>query len=88
MEARMLRDEEELRMTRRQAAPPARDANREPLYERFRKHHPPTFEGGTDLLKVEQWLDLLTSILEFMGVEGNDRVGCVSHMLRDGARIW
>lgn len=34
-------------------APPLREAHREPLYEHFRKHHPPTFDGSTDPLKAE-----------------------------------
>ena len=28
--------------------------NREPLFERFKKQHPPTFEGSTDPLVAEQ----------------------------------
>ena len=69
-------------------APPKREVHREPLYERFRKQHPPTFDGNTDPLKAEQWLDMLSSILNFMGVEGNDRVACTVHTFRDDARIW
>ena len=34
-------------------APPLREAHRESLYERFRKHLPPTFDGSTDPLKAE-----------------------------------
>ena len=68
--------------------PPAGEVNREPLFERFRKQHPPTFEGSTDPLVAEQWMDLITSTLDFMGVIGNDRVSCASYMLRDDARIW
>ena len=64
------------------------EVNREPLFERFRKQHPPTFEGGTDPLMAEQWMDLISSTLDFMGVEGNDRVACASYMLRSDARIW
>ena len=33
-------------------------------------------------------MDLITSILDFMRVESNDRVACVSYMLRGDARIW
>ena len=68
--------------------PPPREVHREPLYERFRKQHPPTFDGSTDPLKAEQWLDMLTSILKIMGIEGNDRVACAVHTFRDDARIW
>ena len=31
---------------------------------------------------------MLTSILKFMGIEGNDRVACAVHTFRDDARIW
>ena len=33
-------------------------------------------------------MDLVTSILDLMGVAGNDRVSCASYMLRGDARIW
>ena len=56
------------------SVPAVREARIEPLYERFRKQHPPTFEGSSDPLVAEEWLELITSTLNFMGVEGNDRV--------------
>ena len=31
---------------------------------------------------------MITSILDFMRVEGNDRVACATYMLREDARIW
>ena len=69
-------------------APVVREGRIEPLYDWFRKQHPPTFEGSIDPLVAEEWLELITSTLNFMGVEGNDRVACASHMLRGSARIW
>ena len=60
----------------------------EPLYERFQKQHPPNFEGGPDPLKVEQWMTMITTILDFMRVEGHDRVACATYILREDARIW
>ena len=60
----------------------------EPLYERFRKQQPPTFEGGADPLLAEQWMGTMSVILDFMRVEGRDRVDCASYMLRNDARIW
>ena len=69
-------------------APVVREGTLEPLYERFRKQHPPTFEGISDPLVAEEWLELITSTLNFMGIKGNDRVACASHMLRSSARIW
>ena len=68
--------------------PVVREGRIEPFYERFRKQHPPTFEGSIDPLIVEEWLELITSTLNFMGVEGNEKVACVSHMLRGNACIW
>lgn len=32
-------------------------------------------------------MDLITSTLDFMGVEGNDWMACASHMSRSDARI-
>ena len=60
----------------------------EPLYERFRKQQPPTFEGGSDPMRAEQWMNMISLILDFMRVEGNERVACASYMLREDARIW
>ena len=60
----------------------------EPLYERFRNQQPPIFEGGPNPLKVKQWITMITIILDFMRVEGHDRVDCATYMLREDARIW
>ena len=60
----------------------------EPLYERFRKQHPPTFEGGPDPLRAEQWMNMISSILDFMRVVGNERVAYASYMFREDARFW
>lgn len=70
------------------SAPVIREGRIELLYERFRKQHLPTFEGTINPLVVEDWLDLITSTMNFIGVEGNDRVACASHMLRGNACIW
>ena len=61
---------------------------RELLYERFRRQHPPTFEGGPDPLKGEKWMSIITVILDFIRVEGHDRVACATYLLRENARIW
>ena len=69
MEARMLQAEEAhsyRRLAERQVpevvAPPVQapspvplvgEVNREPLFERFQKQHPPSFEGNTDPLLAE-----------------------------------
>ena len=31
---------------------------------------------------------MLSSILDFIGIEGNVRVACASHTFRDDVRIW
>ena len=59
----------------------------EPLYERFRKHHPPFFKGSADPAKVEQWMSMINSILDFMTVEGNDRVACATYRLKEDVGI-
>ena len=65
---------------------PAKVGNRwEPLYERFRKQHLPNFEGSADPLKAEQWINMITYILDFMRVVGNERVACATYMFWEDA---
>lgn len=51
--------------------PPPPLYHMEPLYERFRKKHPPIFEGSNDPLEALDWKSSLEDIFEFMQV--NDR---------------
>ncbi|KAM6571632.1 hypothetical protein CsatA_015712 [Cannabis sativa] len=67
---------------------PATEARHELLAERFRKQHPPEFEGGIDPVVAEEWISRIESILQMLRVDGNDRVKCASYMLRKDARIW
>ncbi|XP_060969706.1 uncharacterized protein LOC133036944 [Cannabis sativa] len=67
---------------------PAKEARHELLAERFRKQHPPEFEGGIDPVVAEEWISRIESILQMLRVDGNDRVKCASYMLRKDARIW
>ncbi|XP_062116419.1 uncharacterized protein LOC133830457 [Humulus lupulus] len=60
----------------------------EPLYGRFRKQHPPTFEGGPNPLLAEQWVNMTSSTMDFMEVGGNERVACANYILREDALIW
>ncbi|KAM6562939.1 hypothetical protein CsatB_022937 [Cannabis sativa] len=55
------------------------------LAERFRKQHPPEFEGGIDPVVAEEWMSRIESILQMLRVNGNDRVKCASYMLRKDA---
>uniref|UniRef100_A0A803NGC9 Uncharacterized protein n=1 Tax=Cannabis sativa TaxID=3483 RepID=A0A803NGC9_CANSA len=40
------------------------------LYEKFRKHNRPVFEGDPYPLKAEQWMSMITSIFDFVQDEG------------------
>ncbi|XP_060974151.1 uncharacterized protein LOC133039307 [Cannabis sativa] len=62
--------------------------HRDSVFERFVKLQPPTFLGGTDIIKAEQWMSTITRILDNMGVTGTERVNCAAFMLQDHARVW
>ncbi|KAL5560387.1 hypothetical protein UlMin_036598 [Ulmus minor] len=62
--------------------------NIEPLYERFRKQHPPVFEGSSDPLVAEEWLRSIEDIFNFMRLNDHERVLCSIYMLRKDARFW
>ncbi|KAL5554728.1 hypothetical protein UlMin_042129 [Ulmus minor] len=62
--------------------------NIEPLYERFRKQHPPIFEGSSDPLVAEEWLRSIEDIFNFMRLNDHERVLCAIYMLRKDARFW
>ncbi|KAL5554671.1 hypothetical protein UlMin_042072 [Ulmus minor] len=62
--------------------------NIEPLYERFRKQHPPIFEGSSDPLVAEEWLRSIKDIFNFMRLNDHERVLCAIYMLRKDARFW
>ena len=70
MQARMANQDVEIRRLRQQiqsgnsgngessaAVAAGNGSHWEAQYERFRKQHPPTFVGGSDPLKVEQWIE-------------------------------
>ncbi|KAL5554138.1 hypothetical protein UlMin_041539 [Ulmus minor] len=62
--------------------------NIEPLYERFRKQHPPVFEGSFDPLITEEWLRSIEDIFNFMRLNDHERVLCAIYMLWKDARFW
>ena len=37
---------------------------------------------------MKEWMELITSTLDFMKVKGNDWVACASNMLWEDAQIW
>ncbi|XP_017227640.2 uncharacterized protein LOC108203314 [Daucus carota subsp. sativus] len=60
----------------------------EPLYERFRKQRPPTFEGSSDPLEALDWKSSLEDIFEFMQLNDREKVSCTVHTLKKDAKIW
>ena len=63
-------------------------AEGEPWYEKLRRQYPPTFDGGTDQLRANRWLALITSMLDYMEIEDHKRVTCAVELLEGDARIW
>ncbi|KAL5570459.1 hypothetical protein UlMin_027034 [Ulmus minor] len=62
--------------------------NIEPLYERFRKQHPPVFEGFSDPLVAKEWLRSIEDIFNFTRLNDHERVLCAIYMLRKDAQFW
>ncbi|XP_062086532.1 uncharacterized protein LOC133792641 [Humulus lupulus] len=60
----------------------------ESLYERFRKQHPPVFEGSTDPLDAQDWKSSLEDIFEFMQLSHREKVSYAAHTLKKDAKIW
>ena len=64
------------------------EIRQEPLYERFGRMKPASFEGSTDPLEAEEWLSSIETILDFMELSDRERVLCASYMLKKDARHW
>ncbi|KAL5538563.1 hypothetical protein UlMin_044881 [Ulmus minor] len=62
--------------------------NLEPLYERFRKQNPPTFEGSTNPLEAEEWLRSVEAILDFMRLNDQEKISCATFMFKKNACYW
>ncbi|XP_062115101.1 uncharacterized protein LOC133829320 [Humulus lupulus] len=60
----------------------------DPVYERFRKQAPPSFEGKAEPMEVEDWLKLVEAIFDHMELNDHQRVLCAAHLLKMDARIW
>ncbi|XP_060972370.1 uncharacterized protein LOC115717660 [Cannabis sativa] len=90
LEGTIRRQNEELRQLRHQPELPIQIRPPEPdppAAVRFRKQHPPEFEGGIDRVVAEEWMSRIERILQMLRVDGNDRVKCASYILRKDARI-
>ena len=44
------------------------------LCGRFQEYYPPVFEGVLYPFRAEQWMGMISSILDSMGLVGHDRV--------------
>ena len=62
--------------------------NLEPLYERFRKQNPPTFEGSTNPLEAEEWLRFVEAILDFIRLNDQENISCATFMFKKNAHYW
>ena len=69
-------------------APQAHVIQRESLYARFDKMKLTEFVGSTDPLEAEEWINLMEMIFDFMQLSDQERVACVSFMLKKDARHW
>ena len=69
-------------------AQPRVESKWEFLCGRFEEYYHPVFEGGLDPFRAEQWMGMISSILDSMGVVGHDRVNSATYVLRDDARTW
>ncbi|CAA2959115.1 Hypothetical predicted protein, partial [Olea europaea subsp. europaea] len=69
-----------------QIVPNSRD--RTAMIEQFRKMNPPSFEGSTDPLAVEDWLRELERIFKFIRCDDAERVTFSVFMLKKGASHW
>ena len=50
--------------------------------ERFKKLHPPTFDGEVDSILAEQWIGTTDAMLAYAKAPDGDKVICASFMLR------
>ena len=49
---------------------------------------PPSFEGSTKSINVEEWLPTIEIILEFMELNDEEKIIYVAYMLNEEARQW
>ncbi|XP_024042657.1 uncharacterized protein LOC112099526 [Citrus clementina] len=54
----------------------------------FRRLNPPTFEGGVDPITADQWLRTMERMIEVAKVPEEEKVTCVSFMLRGTTEYW
>ena len=54
----------------------------------FRRLNPPTFEGSVNPITADQWLRTMERMIEVAKVPEEEKVTCVSFMLRGAAEYW
>ncbi|GMN59342.1 hypothetical protein TIFTF001_028423 [Ficus carica] len=71
------------------AVPPAPLVRtQEELYDKFQHMKAPKFEGSTNPIEADNWLIDLQVILNFLGLNDQEKVLCAYFMLRKDARLW
>lgn len=55
---------------------------------KFRRLNPPIFEGSVDPIAADQWLRTMERMIEVAKVAEEEKVTCVSFMLRGAAEYW
>ena len=56
------------------------------MYEHFKRMKPEEFEGSTDPVVVEEWLNSVQIISDFMNLTNQDKVRCTTFLLKKDAR--
>ena len=59
-----------------------------PIYEKFRRLKPPSFEGTTDPLIAKGWIEELEKKFRIMACPYQQRVDCAIYMLTGEAAHW
>ena len=60
----------------------------EPMYEHFRCQKPPTFNGSTDPIEVEDWLKKVQRIFVYMKLEDHEKLAYAVNQLEREALYW
>ena len=60
----------------------------EPVYERFRRQKPPTFNGSHDPVEAEDWLKKVQRIFAYMKLEDHEKLACAVNQLEREALCW
>ena len=57
--------------------------------QRFREHHPPTFNGGGDQVVVDHWFRQVERVLEAMEITSNvTQIRLATFQLEGESHVW